>query len=170
MTSNAKKDQQNTSDPPPKYLMKYMTPPAPRSFYFHPPPSTSPKQFPTPPEYNRPPPAGNKWLVPYDKICLCHMRTTKTQISLISVGVIRSLDGMSRLMTQPAERPVGPAKTQISLGIRPVWSQSSQCAHWVTDVPRFLLADSEDSDQTGKMCDVAQSIYSPIVVTTVKEK
>ena len=38
MTSNAKKDQRNTSDPPPpKYLMKYMTHPTPRSFYFQPP-------------------------------------------------------------------------------------------------------------------------------------
>ena len=41
-----------------------------------------------------------------------------------------------------------PAKTQISLGIRPVWSESSQCAQWVAKDPRFLHADSEDSDQT----------------------
>ena len=38
---------------------------------------------------------------------------------------------------------VRPAKTQISLGIRPVWS-----AQWVAKGPRFLHADSEDSDQT----------------------
>ena len=44
-----------------------------------------------------------------------------------------------------------PAKTQISLGIRPVWSESSLCTQWVAKDPRFLHADSEDSDQTGRM-------------------
>ena len=43
------------------------------------------------------------------------------------------------------------AKPQISLGIRPVWSESSQCAQWVGKDPSFLHADSEDSDQTGRM-------------------
>ena len=46
---------------------------------------------------------------------------------------------------------VRPAKTQISLGIRPVWSESSLCAQWVAKGPSFLHADSEDSDQTGRM-------------------
>ena len=44
-----------------------------------------------------------------------------------------------------------PAKTQISLGIRPVWSESSLGAQWVAKGPMFLHADSEDSDQTGWM-------------------
>ena len=43
------------------------------------------------------------------------------------------------------------AKTQISLGIRPVWSESSLCAHWVAKDPSFLHADSEDTDQSGRM-------------------
>ena len=46
---------------------------------------------------------------------------------------------------------VRPAKTQISLGFRPVWSQSSLCAQWVAKDPSFFHADSEDSDQTGCM-------------------
>ena len=46
---------------------------------------------------------------------------------------------------------VCPAKTQISLGICPVWSESSLCAQWVAMDPRFLYADSKDSDQTGQM-------------------
>ena len=46
---------------------------------------------------------------------------------------------------------VRPAKTQISLGIRPVWSESSLCAQWVAKDPSFLHADSEASDQTGRM-------------------
>ena len=39
---------------------------------------------------------------------------------------------------------VRPAKTQISLGIRPVWSESSLYVQWVGKDPRFLHADSED--------------------------
>ena len=46
---------------------------------------------------------------------------------------------------------VRPAKTQISLGIRPAWSESSLWAHWVAKDPSFLHADSEDSDQTGRI-------------------
>ena len=43
------------------------------------------------------------------------------------------------------------AKTHVSLGIRPVWSESSLCVQWVAKDPRFLLADSKDSYQTGRM-------------------
>ena len=46
---------------------------------------------------------------------------------------------------------VRPVKTQISLGIRPVWSEPSLCTQWVAKGPSFLHADSEDSDQTGQM-------------------
>ena len=46
---------------------------------------------------------------------------------------------------------VRPAKTQTSLGILPVWSESSQCAQWVAKDPGFLHANSEDSDRTGRM-------------------
>ena len=54
-------------------------------------------------------------------------------------------------MTKPTKWHVRPAKTQISLGICPVWSESllsawrklgSLATHW---------AHSEDSDQTGRM-------------------
>ena len=46
---------------------------------------------------------------------------------------------------------VRPANTQISLDIRPVWTESSLCAQWVPKDPSFLHADSEDSYQTGWM-------------------
>ena len=46
---------------------------------------------------------------------------------------------------------VCPAKTQIILGIRPVWSESSLCAKWVAKDISFLHADSKDSAQTGRM-------------------
>ena len=53
-------------------------------------------------------------------------------------------------MTKPTKWHVHPAKTQVSLGIRPVWSESSLSAwrklgsftHW---------AHSKDSDQSGRM-------------------
>ena len=46
---------------------------------------------------------------------------------------------------------VCPAKTQISLGIHPVWPESSLCVQCLAKDPSFLNADSEDSDQTGRM-------------------
>ena len=58
---------------------------------------------------------------------------------------------LSHLMIKPTKWHVRLAKTQIRLGIRPVWSESSLCAQWVTNGPSFLHADSEDSDQTGRM-------------------
>ena len=44
-----------------------------------------------------------------------------------------------------------PAKTQISLCIRPVWSESLLCTLWVAKDQNFLHVDSEDADQTGRM-------------------
>ena len=48
------------------------------------------------------------------------------------------------------------AKTQISLGIRPVWSESSLFAQWVAKDPSFLHADSEDwSDWVDAQADLS---------------
>ena len=58
---------------------------------------------------------------------------------------------MSRLVTKPTKWHVRPAKTQISLGIRPVWSESSQSAWSKLGSLATHWADSEDSDQTGQM-------------------
>ena len=46
---------------------------------------------------------------------------------------------------------VCPAKTQISLDINRVWSESSLCTQWVAKDPSCLHANSEDSDETGWM-------------------
>ena len=55
-------------------------------------------------------------------------------------------------MTKPTKWHVRPAETQIRLGIRPVWSESSLYDKCVAAKdPSFLHADSEDSDQTGRM-------------------
>ena len=68
---------------------------------------------------------------------------------------------MSRLLTKPAKWYVRPAKTQISLGIRPVWSESSLSAwrklgslatHWVhSEETATHWAHSEETNQTGRM-------------------
>ena len=51
---------------------------------------------------------------------------------------------------------VHPAKTQISLSIRPVWSESSLCASWVAKNPRFLHTHSEDwSDWADAQADLS---------------
>ena len=45
---------------------------------------------------------------------------------------------------------VRPAKTQISLGIRPVWSETSLSAWRKLESLATYWAHSEDSDQTGR--------------------
>ena len=58
---------------------------------------------------------------------------------------------LSRLMTKPTKWHVRPAKTQISLCIRPVWSESSLSAWRKLGSSATHWAHSEDSDQTGRM-------------------
>ena len=62
---------------------------------------------------------------------------------------------------------VRPAKTQISLGIHPFWSESSLCAQWVAKGPRRLHADNEDSDQTGRMHRLIWVFAGPTVTLLV---
>ena len=45
----------------------------------------------------------------------------------------------------------GPAKIQISLRSRAVWSESSQGAFWIDKDATFLHADNEDCHQTARM-------------------
>ena len=58
---------------------------------------------------------------------------------------------MSRYMTKPKPVSARPAKTQISLGIRPVWSESSLSAWRNLGSLSTQWAHSEDSDQTERM-------------------
>ena len=58
---------------------------------------------------------------------------------------------MSRLKTKPTRWHMRPAKTQISLGIRLVWSESSLSAWRIIGSLATHKRDSEDSDQTGRM-------------------
>ena len=67
--------------------------------------------------------------------------------NIFRIGIIRNL---SCHVTKPTKWHVRPAKTQISLGIRPVWSVFTVCMK----KPWFLAthwAHSEDSDQTGQI-------------------
>ena len=58
---------------------------------------------------------------------------------------------MSRLMTKPTKWHVRQAKTQISLGICPVWSESSLSAWRKLGSSATRWVHSEDSDQPGWM-------------------
>ena len=78
-------------------------------------------------------------------------RLRSAWVSLQSDQSLHWIPLISHLMTKQTEWHVRSAKTQISLGIRPVWSESllsawrklgSLASHW---------AHSEDSDQTGWM-------------------
>ena len=70
---------------------------------------------------------------------------------VFSCNYMYALANMSWHMTKPIKWPVRPAKTQISLGIRPVWSESLLSA-WRNIGPLTTYwVHSEDSDQTGQM-------------------
>ena len=58
---------------------------------------------------------------------------------------------MSRSITKPTKSTGHPMKTQISLGIRPVWSESSLSAWRNIGSLATHWAHSEDPDQTGRM-------------------
>ena len=97
----------------------------------------------------------HSYIIPTWCQTLCHKRkvTIHCQTLLLrTVSTCNKLNSnMSHLVTKPKNWHVLPAKTQISLGICPVWSESSLCAQCVAKDPSFLLADNEDSDQTWRM-------------------
>ena len=83
---------------------------------------------------------------------MCKLRRiTQRVIRRVYTSIKSKTNKLSQRMTKPTKWHVRPAKTQISLGIRPVWSESLLCAQWIAKDPSFLSADSEESDQTGRM-------------------
>ena len=78
-----------------------------------------------------------------------HQPTHQPQVEHQPIYHIRVY--MNHRMTKPTKRPMRPTKTQISLGIRPVWSESSLCTPVIAKDPKLLHADSEGSDQTVQM-------------------
>ena len=89
---------------------------------------------------------------------LCHIWSQTLKTGFLMTRLIYynpilkdyAISQLSRDMTKPTVT-VRLAKTQISLGIRPVWSESSLCTQWVAKDPSYLHADNEDVDQTGRM-------------------
>ena len=65
------------------------------------------------------------------------------------VSEVVSIWKLSHSMTKPTKWSVRPAKTQISLGIRPVWSESDLKQNWVLSYPlstqRRLWSDWADA-------------------------
>ena len=86
-------------------------------------------------------------------LCLKHDFDTKGNqcCCILSTGPHPRDNNLSRLMSKPTKWPVRPAKTQISLGIRPVWSESSLSAWRKLGSLATHWAYNEDSDQTGRM-------------------
>ena len=68
---------------------------------------------------------------------------------ILSVGISYCI--IEPLMTKPAKWHVRPAKTQISLGICPIWSESSLSAWRKLGSLATHWAHSEDTDQTGRI-------------------
>ena len=58
---------------------------------------------------------------------------------------------MSRYVRKRTFGHVLPAKIQISLCIRSVWSESSLGVFWIAKDAKFFHADNEDSNQTTGM-------------------
>ena len=87
-------------------------------------------------------------------------RQAKTRISLCS-RVKRRLGDFAGCTCEPPhdktnKMTVRPGKTQIGLGIRPVWPESLLCAQRVAMDPSFLHADSEDwSDRADAQADLS---------------
>ena len=65
--------------------------------------------------------------------------------------IYKNIMYMSRNVQKRTLVHVRPAKIQISLRIRAVWSESSLGVFWIAKDANFLHADHEDSDQTARM-------------------
>ena len=76
-------------------------------------------------------------------------------------------EDMSHLLAKPTKWHVRSAKTQISQGIHPVWSESSLCAQWVAKDPSFLHADSEDLIRLGRIPGWSESLLGAHAILLV---
>ena len=67
-------------------------------------------------------------------------------------GPFRFLFDINRVIRKRTFGHKRPAKIQISLRIRAVWSESTLGAFWIAKDSSFLYADNEDSNQTARTC------------------
>ena len=80
---------------------------------------------------------------------------------MVDKGILkRNMSGIVRKRTSGFVRP---AKIQISLRIRAVWSESSLGAFWIAKDAEFLQTDNEDSDRTAHM---SEGMFSHVVAQT----
>ena len=75
---------------------------------------------------------------------LMHLFWSESSLSACSSLWSLTIYKVSQRMTKATKWHVCPAKTQISLGILPVWSESSLCTQWLAKNPSFLHANSKD--------------------------
>ena len=98
----------------------------------------------------------NQWCS-WSLAALCRLRDilsiscAATHFDITHLNLFRTLKHLSHLMTNPTKWHVRPAKTQISLGILPVWSETSLSAWWKLGPLATHWSHSEDSDQTERM-------------------
>ena len=83
--------------------------------------------------------------------CFYFFRETSSSCRQWNICSSNSSGSYCRLMIKPTKWHVRPAKTQISLGIRRVWSESSLSAWRKLGSLATHWAHSEDFDQTGRM-------------------
>ena len=85
------------------------------------------------------PPAGFEPTTPWSEIGSANRSATRTLQRPKSYNLCTASQNseteLGRDMTKTNKISVRPAKTQISLGIRPVWSESSLCTQWVAKGP-----------------------------------
>ena len=84
----------------------------------------------------------------------CFSCTVKWRLGMILTMIIiytRNKYSLSNYTKKPMKSPVSPAKTQISLGIRLVWSKSSLSAWRNLGSLAIHWAHTKDYDQTGRM-------------------
>ena len=75
----------------------------------------------------------------WDKNISSEIKVTKFDISNIDLLYMCNI-------TKPKKTTVRPVKIQISLGIRPIWSESLLSTQWVAKDSSFLHAYSKESD------------------------
>ena len=68
---------------------------------------------------------------------------------------------------KPTEWSVRPAKTQFSLGIHPVWSESSLCAKWEAQNPKFLKQTAKTLIRLGECPGWSESSLGAQVILLV---
>ena len=74
---------------------------------------------------------------------------------------------MSRIVTKLTKWHVHPAKTQISLCIRPVWTESLLCAQWVAKNPNFFKRTAKTLIRLGECPGWSESLLGAHAILLV---